>query len=208
MVAVSWAAVCFGGCGQAAPTANEPAPSSSIADRIFDGDRSSADRLPSTAYEADYGETAVDLGSSRWIPIRARGYRMWVTRALGNADAAWRSAFDREQICVHLFGRRAKPVAFQCAPIRDADRPRRLLIVLSGGAEGAPGLRPREVVIAGIAPVGSSSASIVTTRGAEIGVAVKRQGFLRATRAPIAGLRVESANGMFYEIPLNGCQDC
>ncbi len=102
--------------------------------------------------DSAYPDVHIDRKSALRVGPASSRFRLWLTRAERIGGGSWQDSFDPREVCLHLFDEHLVLRGFQCASVRDVGRPERLLMVLSGGAAGAPGLRPREVVIAGIVP--------------------------------------------------------
>ncbi|MGB7158760.1 MAG: hypothetical protein WBD40_11875 [Tepidisphaeraceae bacterium] len=176
----------FAGCGSSqsgsdtverashAPTSTLPA---------FERPRNEDDVLPRLAYESRYGDVTVDFDSSRRVRARTRRFRMWIMRGVEARLSVSVSGSEPSVVCLHLFDERDMPVAFQCAPAAEAAEPLRVFALLSGGAAGAPGLRAREVVLAGLAPSDASAVRVITRGGETKPVHVVDGGFLYLTRA-------------------------
>lgn len=197
-------------CGASVPRVQESAPvfsGDSGLGPAFNGARKASDELPPGAYAEDYGAFDVDRLSSRRVPVETKRYRLWLTRGIALDGNEWRAGFDRNVVCAHLYDDRNRAVAFQCAPRTELAIPGRLLFVLSGGRQGAPGLRPHEVVIAGLAPRGAS----VVTAGTEKarGYARVRKGaFVLITRSYVDEVFFRDGNTVVAEVGVNTCQSC
>lgn len=197
-------------CGNqksAASPANSAGPSlESIA--LFERPQLGRDRMPRLAYESDYGDVTVDFVSARRVRVRTKRYAMWITRGTKSGGENWNAGFNPSVVCLHLFDARGTPVAFQCASAGEALMLGRVFVLLSGGAEGAPGLRPHEVVMAGLAPVGARELRVVSSRGKGTPVGVQDGAFVLLTRRSVDGLEVRGSQGERDLLPLNACQEC
>ena len=132
---------------------------------------------------------------------------MWVTRGVKARPLVSVSGSESAVVCLHLFDDRDLQVAFQCAPRGEAAEPLRVFTLLSGGAMGAPGLRAREIVLAGLAPPDARAVRVITRGGEAKPVDLVDGGFVFLTRAWMREISFVRRDGPQI-VPLKGCQDC
>lgn len=150
----------------------------------------------------------VDRASVRRVRVASRRYVLWAFsgRQILGPNRLAGAAFPR--FCLQLVearGRRA--LATQCVAREQSGVPGVLMVALSGGAEGAPGFRPREAVIAGLVPRSVGVVGLIGLRAALGRVRVRDSGFLFGTRRVVAGLVFESAAGS-VQTRVDACQLC
>jgi hypothetical protein len=202
------AAGCFG-CGDGASDAATSHPTRYRDElEVLRRGATARDVLPPAAHGGTYDGVDVDFESARHIGASTNRYRLWVSRGTTTGASAWRSSFDPTLVCLHLFDGRGAGAGFGCAPqATAANDPGRLMIVLSGGAQGAPGLRPREVVIAGVVPDDVREVWL-EHRGERVAdVPLSDNGFVQLTRTRVDGIGFLSASGPLRQ-RVNACQAC
>lgn len=164
------------------------------------------DEFPAVSDDS-YPDVRIDRASALRADSGHSRYRLWLTRGERIGGGHWKDSFDAREVCLHLFDERLVLRGSQCAAMREADQPGRLLMVLSGGADGAPGLRPREVVVAGVALRGIDAVQ-VGAASRFVRARVKDSAFLVVTRIDVDAVEFRSGDALRGKVVVNACQRC
>jgi len=162
-----------------------------------------ADHLPSGSKVEN---VLVDTTASRRL-TRQSGYVLWGAVGASTERADWSVGLDPTDVCLYVRGRRGMLISVNCAPVAVASIPGGLSTIVSGGAAGAPGFRPREFVYAAVLPDGVSSAQLLFGGDVVQSIPIRDNGLLIATRRRVDTVRFETQMGLL-ERPINACQNC
>lgn len=199
-------AVCFVlvGCGsEDRPRAAAESDRNSLSADIPGREVSNRDALPVTTDSLRLQNVTVDRASARRVARFGNGWTVWTLRGgqTGPAVLAEGSAV----VCLAIV-EKSTTIAAKCAAETVLGDPSRSMIMLSGGAAGAPGLRPREVVIVGALADTTTRVSLVSDRSRAAGVA---EGvYWLNTRAIVTAVRFVTRGGEVNEVVLDACQRC
>lgn len=164
------------------------------------------DEFPAVADDT-YPDVRIDRRSALRVDAGKSRYRLWLTHGERIGGGSWSDSFDPREVCLHLFDADLVLRGFQCTSVRDATVPGKLLMVLSGGAAGAPGLRPREVVIAGLAPDGADAVRAGAASKSEE-VPLRERAFLVITRIDVDMVEFLRGDQVRTSVVVNACQRC
>jgi hypothetical protein len=199
-------AVCFTllGCGtddrsRSATERDRPASPVARSDR----DATERAALPVTTDSLRLQDVTVDRASAQQVVRFGNGWTVWTLRGeqTGPAVLAEGSAV----VCLAII-EASTTIAARCAAETVLGDPARSMIVLSGGAAGAPGLGPGEALIAGAVPERSSRVWLESEIG-EIAVRLFDGVFVAKTRALVTELGVVRP-GWRGSVAIDACQTC
>lgn len=199
-------AVCFMllGCGtedRSRSVTESDRPASPV-DRL-DGEATERAALPVTTDSLRLQDVTVDRASARRVARLGNGWTVWTLRGEQTGPAVL--AEGSAAVCLAIIDR-STTIAAKCAAETVLADPARSMIMLSGGAAGAPGLRPREVIVVGALADPSTRVTFVSDRSRAAGVA---EGiYWLNTRAIVTAARFVKRGGEVNEIALDACQRC
>lgn len=195
------------GCGSDAPqsesVASQAAAEPSLVP-LLDRPRRAEDYFPPSEIDKRMTEVNPDPGSARFVGRLDNGFTAWVMRATAADQGALTDGPDR--ICLYLLDARREFMSAKCGGRRERDQPGRLMVLLSGGAAGMPGLRPREVIVLGVATAGFQGVRFIGDRAAPI--ALSSGVFLGAAAFPVRGIQMMDGHGRWYRLGFDACQSC
>lgn len=113
-----------------------------------------------------------------------------------------------EVACLAVLDRHEQILAEKCAAERALSEPGALMVVLSGGAKGAPGWMPREVLIAGTASASAGDVAILTEAGDSRDVANSDGVFAVTSRSIVEAVAFGFDTSEARVVPIKTCQSC
>lgn len=168
-------------------------------------DREATERaeLPVTTDSLRVQNVTVDRASARRVVRLGNGWTVWTLRGEQTGPAVL--AEGSAAVCLAIIDR-STTIAAKCAAETVLADPARSMIMLSGGAAGAPGLRPREVIVVGALADRTTRVSLVSDRARAAGTA--NGIYWLSTRATFTGVRFVKRGGVINEVALDACQSC
>lgn len=163
------------------------------------------DVFPGATEDLRLQGVVVNGSSARRAVALKGGFSVWVLR--GEQSGPPVLAEGGNVVCLAVL-RRGAAIAAKCAAETVLGDAERLMIVLSGGAAGAPGLRPREVVAAGVVDDPAADVELVTDEPRVDAVANVAGVYWAHTRSTVKGIVVRWRDGDAQFMKFDACQKC
>ena len=203
-----WAVICLNGClageRQGARTSREDV-SAPAAVALLDQPPLDGVTFPARAVDRRLG-VEVDVRSARRAGVLRSGLSVWVLRGERRAIRSLADV-DGRVVCVYVLTLRGGALAARCAGGLEVATPGAVMIVLSGGRDGAPRFRPREVMVAGIAESSTRRAFFQADVGREP-MGLNGGVFFGMTQSPVRAVSFVDGAGGWLVKPVDTCQAC
>lgn len=185
---------------------DRPVPSRSVdrsAIELLNRPSNGNDRLPSDAERLLARTVILDRHSVRQAGTLAGGVTIWAFKGTRSGAAGLGVG---EVTCLAVLDRLERVLADRCSAEAELVDPKRSVVILSGGAAGSPGMRPREVLVVGLLGVDVSKPSLLADggqlRGGNGGV------YWLTSRATVTGATYLVKGGGRIEMRFDPCQAC
>jgi hypothetical protein len=164
------------------------------------------DTLPAGPVGIHQTDVQIDRSSARFVKRLRNGFTVWALRGTQLGERVIETG-DPRLACVTVLDPRNAPLAQKCVPEQEVSTPGRLMLVLSGGAGGAAGLRSGEALLIGATGLVGTTVFARTAGGERI--AGSNGGlFLLGERVPVEALVFRSRGGGEDVLKLETCQSC